>query len=710
MSIIPLNPSTAQTLRDLQTDYEALMPDAQIIARQVVSQKQARGEPTPQAADLAAAITQISSDHMSGRSGAPTLVLTMYDPHWNLLDSGFFATDAAGSLGDLDLNYPEGGRWWWRLNQLSPQSDRTIQLTFIPRIVAEAMRHLGPVQGNRAKMTRAQFFKMLWGKVDDPQGIEFYSRQLDNQQPIGAVTTKSRASSSKAAAGKAAKSKGIGANAQSLTVKGSPINQTQIEKATLIVQVAGTLSAPDVAVRACVLAAIYESGIGMANGWDAGNPTYGGLLAGARSTFGSLGSAGSDAVAVAQIRSFMHGGNGYQGGGALKLAQKSSDVVYIASQVEAATPFDARGYSGQYAHENVGGYSFEKAVVEATNIVDAGGGAGAISAATTKTVTVDQPYYFKINKGEDYWTGMNRLAQEVNWELICDGNRVYFDSDRTLIDQKVAGVIDRDDPTTLQWKYDWENKHIATNFSVQVVTSLFEFCAGEVLLMTGFGAASTGSTAKLPGRWLISEVQRNSGDLFSTITLVQPTPAKPEPAPSTRTKTVKVGTVDSSAIVSGGFANPFPNGWTPNRLDMGYDGTFVKQIVAPFDGTIVYAARSWSNWGGFITIQAPRSIGLPTRTLYFAEGLFPTVTAGTKVKAGQQIAIAGTVGAQSGIPGVIEFGVADDGPVGSPVNTYCSTIGNNTPASRKMVIAFAAWVHDKLGVANPSDYSQAGGP
>jgi murein DD-endopeptidase MepM/ murein hydrolase activator NlpD len=703
VSVLPLDPQTEQLLQSLQHDYDATTPDVHVIATQIVNQKRAKGQPAPKASDLAAGITSVASDHTTGKSGAPTLMLTLQDPSWQLLDSGFFQCDAHGNLLDVDLNYPEGSRFWWRINQVSPQYDHSVQVTFVPRIVAEAMNLRGPIKVDRAKRTRAEFLKMLWGKVHDAQGIEFYSRELDNKQPIGTVSTKTTRSSSKSPAKRAAKSKGVGANSGGLTSKGKALNATQIAAANLIMQVADQLSAPDVATRACVFAAIYESNLGVSTAW---NPTYGGLLAGNVGYFGKYGAASSDAVAVAQITAFMQGTNGYQKGGAIKLAASSGDVAYIASQVEAPYPFDAKGYSMQYEQE---GWPLDKGVAEADAIVQNGGGGGT-SGSNSKTITVKEPYYFTVNAGEDYWTAMNRLAQEVNWELIVDGNRVYYDTDTTLIRQKVAGVIDRDDPTTLQWNYDWVNGHIATNFQIQIECDLFEFSAGEVLLVKNFGAASSGSTAKLPGRWLINEVQRNSGDLFSTFSLVQPSAPLPEPAPQTTTKTITTGTSDSTATVAGGFANPFPNGWTPGRLDMGYDGTFKNQIVAPFDGLIIYASRSFSNWGGYLVIQSPSSIGLPTKTLYFAEGIFPTVSANQSVKAGQQIAIAGTIGAQAGIPGNIEWGVAKEANQLGPIDAYSSQLGNGSAAARAMVLQFAAWAHDKLGVAMPSSTSNAGAP
>src|SRR5262249_38381441 len=51
-----------------------------------------------------------------------------------------------------------------------------------------------------------------------------------------------------------------------------------------------------------------------------------------------------------------------------------------------------------------------------------------------------------------------------------------------------------------------------------------------VVKLTGFGTASSESTVGLPGRWLVGEVQRNPGDIVSTLLLVQPTKPLKEPA------------------------------------------------------------------------------------------------------------------------------------------------------------------------------------
>lgn len=167
-----------------------------------------------------------------------------------------------------------------------------------------------------------------------------------------------------------------------------------------------------------------------------------------------------------------------------------------------------------------------------------------------------------------------------------------------------------------------------------------------------------------------------------------------------------------SAHAQGGLINPFPLGWVPNRLDMGYDGTFTGAILAPFSGTITYAARSFSNWGGYLELKADKPIpGLPSDTLYFAEGLAPSVKTGEHVGAGQLIAVPAqspygdAYNTTSGGAGQIEWGVASPGLVGTPTNPLVES-GVSHPAN--VVIGFAIWVVKNLDLAPPSQIDHAG--
>lgn len=178
------------------------------------------------------------------------------------------------------------------------------------------------------------------------------------------------------------------------------------------------------------------------------------------------------------------------------------------------------------------------------------------------------------------------------------------------------------------------------------------------------------------------------------------------------------GCTNSDAGGVNGYTNPFPGGWIPNRLDMGYDGTFKGQIVAPFSGTITFAANSFSNWGGYLELRADQQPnGLPTTTLYFAEGVAPLVQGG-HVNAGQPIAAPAPSpygNAYNTTPdgsGQIEWGLAADGS--GVTDPYAeATLGAGkcpaaTPQSRSMVLNFAQWAEQTLGVAAPLTTSDAG--
>ena len=523
-------------------------------------------------------ITEIDYDGTTGKAGAATLVITLLDLNWGLLDTGFFAMDDEAQLLDIDINYPRPSRFWWRLHQFSPQSDYTIQMTFVPRVVGELMGHFGPLMANRASRTRAEFLAMLCAKPEDPQGIEFYCRELDINQKIAPQQTKSTDSSGKAAAGKASKAPGVGANSGGLKVKGVKPNSTQIGAMNLIIQICQQENAGTTVTQACVFAGICESDLGLALGWDSGNETYGGLLGGSQGNFASLGSSSSDAVWTAQIQSFCNGGRGYNSAKAAQGTYK--DIGQLAAHTEGCVlpdgSFGPFGY-GQYQAEDPA-----RTILEAQAIVAAGGGGGTVGSSTTSTTkTINKPYYFTVNAGESYWAAMCRLAQEVNWELVIDGNRVYYDADTELIKQKVAGVIKRGSPKVFGWSYDWINRQIVTNFQLQLSMRLFEFCPGEALQVQGFGPASKGSMAKppLPGVWLISEIQHNGGDLFSTITLVQPTSPLPEPAPQQTTETVPpVNTANVGPYKnSGGSSDPTSAGSavTPGSVEAAYQAALL---------------------------------------------------------------------------------------------------------------------------------------
>jgi beta-N-acetylhexosaminidase len=181
----------------------------------------------------------------------------------------------------------------------------------------------------------------------------------------------------------------------------------------------------------------------------------------------------------------------------------------------------------------------------------------------------------------------------------------------------------------------------------------------------------------------------------------------------------------SSTATTGSIVDPFPGGWIPNRLDMGYDGTFKGQIVSPFDGTVQFAGGT-NGWNGslMVVVKASSNVGLPnSQSLYFTEGVKPIVSSGATVKAGTPIADTypspyhDAYGTTPDGSGQIEWGVADGGAAqGQQPNTEAVILGINgkcspTAASKTMDLAFYKWAQTTAHVpGNSTNQSCAGAP
>lgn len=111
-----------------------------------------------------------------------------------------------------------------------------------------------------------------------------------------------------------------------LTIKGSPMNSTQLQYANEVLTIGKQLGASSTGVAIVMTQAIAESSMGEAMGWDATNPTYGGLLAGNISYFGSLGSSTSAAVTNAEITSALQGNKGFNYPGGVLKATSGTDI------------------------------------------------------------------------------------------------------------------------------------------------------------------------------------------------------------------------------------------------------------------------------------------------------------------------------------------------------------------------------------------------
>ena len=534
--------SAAGLLEDLQHDYEPTTPeDVALVATQLVNQtpQGKKGKKAPPKVlheyDLTASITGIAP--MFSNTGGSTLTITFVDPLWNhLLPSHYFDADGdTGELVDFDLMWgktPDGTKpLWWRLHQLTLQADESIQSVFIPRAVAILQDHKGPLKTARAKNTRAEFLKSLCDKIKDPK-ITFHCSELHKKQPV-------------AQAGQQALGISALAKAPSSSVGGYTVDSLNHEFPSAVGVGVGIPALPF-----NVVAALAE--------W-----------------------AGMPGVTMAQIamgESGLHPGeiepreaSGAQGFGLWQITTGVGNDALINAHGGpramlnpvtcarvAKIYYDNAGHSVRpwYGTKYMTGTNLHYTGPPLTGgIAGSGGGSpGTGGPSGSGTRTVIQPYYFEVQPGEDYWTAMCRLAKEVGWECICVGDDIFFDPDTELIKTPPALTINRDDQRVLGFSFDWENRHVATNFQLQVACGATAFQPGDVIVVQRFGPASTGSTAKLPGHWLVAEVARNAGDQFSTFTLVQPAKPKAEPAPQVSQVGVGsgAGASSGSAQITGG--------------------------------------------------------------------------------------------------------------------------------------------------------------
>jgi hypothetical protein len=310
--------------------------------------------------------------------------------------------------------------------------------------------------------------------------------------------------------------------------------------------VAEQLNAPEDAAIALVMTAIAESDMG-ANMTNQQGSMYGGILAASPHNFPNL----LDDEALAEA--CLQGGKGFNAPGGLIGGAKSM-------KKGGSSSYKSLGnlcYVNQGNLSNFGGNTdkaenfFGQWQSEAEDWVGAPGYSGGFKGGSSY---YRAQYNFQIgtpdHPHESYWDGMLNLADEVQWKLFCDGRTIYFDDDMTLIAQMPSAIVYRTDPTVISFDATWDGERdLATEATLELICEPFEFRAGEVLWLRGFGMLSRGSTARpdpLPGRWLIAELDRESGSYTTKFTLHQPVRPKKEPEAEKRERAQQNGSPGGS--------------------------------------------------------------------------------------------------------------------------------------------------------------------
>lgn len=482
----------AATAADLSIDRLDLSPAASSTLRKLGS------------LPIAGSINEASVERTI--EGASTLTITIVDPDWSTLTSGLLDTNDDGSLEAIDVTVDD---LWFRLAKVEAQDDATIALTFEDRDIAHLRRHRSPRSMSRAKATRAQFARALVREVRSP-AIAFFAPEANQRQ---AIETPSSLSKSKRTAAQKRLARGVGAGAK-ITVKGKPATAEQLRNLETILEVAHRLKAPERAQVAMVAAAIGESSLLK----SARNGSHVGVFQSNQIPASDL---------AGQATYFLKGGRSFAAGGAIGAAKDhpSWTAGEIAAHVEVS---DQAGRFYQ---------AFAKEAAAAVAIVAGGGGRGGIGEADT---TVVKDYRFARKRGEDSWTCLQRLAEEVNWRCFTSNGVLYFVSEDYLFTQRSTATVSRWAAGVRSLTFEWNVNRRVNEATLVVSADRWTTQPGEVFEIEHAGPAN--------GRWLVHSVSRSLFDTETTIELSKPNLRKAEPAPET--ETVQGSEFDAAAGVT----------------------------------------------------------------------------------------------------------------------------------------------------------------
>ncbi|HTU14195.1 MAG TPA: hypothetical protein VMF31_03270 [Solirubrobacterales bacterium] len=428
-------------------------------------------------------------------------------------------------------------------------------MTFEDAAIARLRRKKGPRQAFRDQVTRAEFVTTLARDAEIPcispwRGVE---RPIKKNKAVGVrVLDEGRGS-------------GIDRTAR-LTVKGVRANSTQIDMASRALQSTYDQfpDAPRRAVLALLCALTHESVMGtqgMTTATISDNDSVGPLQA--RLAYVSE----KDAVDIDyNVRRFMVDAWTGNVDGAIKQAEAGNSIGEICMSVQG----------------NDTGDVYTQWKDEAEKWLEAFGGGG-----LSYEITTEVRYAFQVKKDESYWDAIKRLAKEVGWRAFVSNGKLYFMTDSQLLRSRPRLRIKSDHAKRGTKNYtpgiDSVSFDLASNKktnSVQIAgrhANTWQAPPGTVVILENFGHAN--------GRWLVSDIETDLTNEDFVAKLKRPAKPLPEPAPETRTRTVRGrsndredggGSTDALARVYIGPNNSPGAPWWGGTLPI------FRQFVIPF--------------------------------------------------------------------------------------------------------------------------------
>lgn len=513
------------------------------MAKQIVT-KAKNGAPKEE--DLAERISEI--ELKTQILGASYIVVKVIDPEWELATSGWLDVDG-GLLQQIEVEFPEGSGWFWRLCAVEVSTELTqpnLNLTFEDRIVAYLRDYWRPKTVPPGTKTRAEFVRDLVAEVGKhgESKIDFRGSHVTTVQPIETDTeekTEKLETVADKADGKAKASKDSGVTAgANITIKGQLPSAQQRSDINTALATANGKSAPPAAVEALIVAGIAESDFEReaSEDNDPSNPHKGiwqsDVIPG-------------DEVAK-QAEKFLDGGESFQGGGAIALAKQGLGPVDIAAKVEAGPPSSF----------------YEPYLPEAQAIIKAGGGVSGTTGGSAEAVsdvgqlargTTDNP-------DEDSWETITRLATQVTWYAFTNGNSLFYIDGPAMAKQRPALHVEVPPNIVTRANGKAEDGLIQTPLTCSFDNTTFEFrkshkVKGKVQRKSKTSKPSTPAEIRMNlvceiedfragdcfefrksgpcnGRWIVAQTIRNClKDIFTQFVLQPPIEPLAEPQATT---------------------------------------------------------------------------------------------------------------------------------------------------------------------------------
>ena len=378
----------------MSEEPKGLTPEAgpiiRFMAKKIAASAEKKSD-APQEVELAESIGEIELETQI--LGASFIKVHIIDPELEYLNQGWLQMKE-GLLEPIEVEFPEGSKWFWILCAIEPSTDVTsanLELTFESKVVS-TMREFWtpPKQSPPGTQTRAQFVRDLLIEAKVPYkigNVNVVQPLAEEEKGESGASVVKQALEEQRAEQATNKSPGVGAGSN-VKIKGqAPTKQQQADINTAL-SVAQKLKAPPLAVEALFCAGIGESDFKR----ESSNAS------------GHNGIWQSDTIPGNEVERqatyFLKGGESFQAGGAIKLANEGKPPGEIATLVEA---------SGEPA-------SFYEAYrPEAKVIIGAGGGNAAPETGAAESDVQQLTRGTSSNPDEDTFECITRLAQQVNW-------------------------------------------------------------------------------------------------------------------------------------------------------------------------------------------------------------------------------------------------------------------------------------------------------